>query len=508
MTTPSAPAGPGDAADPAGAAPEPAATPVPPGSPDAADELLGAVTWARSATAAASLGAAVVHGAAVPVHVDHGTRYGVAFVVMTALGVGATVLPLLPRWRRGLWFALVANVAILGLWFLATNVGVPGDEKEAVGMAGAVASLLEIAAVTAAAIGLGFARRVERVAPPVGAGRHGRRAPVATLVAAMLVAAPGVATASDHAHGADDHAGSNRSHDHPNQQYGVSDELAASSISGIYSWYPVGLAAAHVTHSSGGDSPCAPSDDQVEQADSLVARTTLALQRWHDPQTAVAAGYRPLGFEPNGVYHYLNEAYLDDGKVLDVDRPEALLYGRRGDGSLFPVGAMFFASSVRDRGPRVGGCLTPWHRQGFPFAGPGQVSREMLHVWTIPVPGGAFAGHVEGDYARLYLGLEPVDMNVGDPTATDGVTTSTVPLERLTTVFGLTIGGTVDVGTVLNALNVHRTTLCAEPLRRDLARRVGDDTIMSRLCDPVVNGPLPGASAPPLDTVLRLSGGR
>jgi hypothetical protein len=505
MTTPSVPSGPGD---PDGVADEPAATPPATGSPERPDDLLGAVTWARSATAAASLGAAVVHAAAVPVHFDHGTRYGVAFVVMTVLGIVATVLPLLSRWRRGLWFALVANVAILGLWFLATTIGVPGDEKEAVGMAGAVASLLELAAVTAAAVGLGFSRRLERVAPPVGAGRHGMLAPVATLLAAMLVAVPGVATAADHDHSGADHSASNRTHNHPNQQYGVSDELAASSISGIYSWYPVGLSSAHVTHSEGGDNPCAPSDDQVKAADSLVARTTLALQRWHDPETAVAAGYRPLGFEPNGVNHYLNDAYLDDGRVLDVERPEALLYGRRGDGSLFPVGVMFFASSVRDRGPRVGGCLTPWHRQGFPFAGPGQVSREMLHVWTIPVPGGAFAGHVEGDYARLYLGLEPVDMNVGDPTATDGVTTSTVPFERLTSVFGLTIGSTVDVRTVLNAFTVHRAALCADPLRRDLARRVDDDTVLTRLCDPVVNGPLPGASAPPLDTVLRPSGGR
>ena len=470
----------------------------------------GAITWARAATAAASLGAAVVHASAVPVHFDHGTRFGVAFVVMAVLGTVATVLPLLPRWRRGLAFALVANLAIIGLWFLATNVGVPGDEQEQIGVSSAVATLLEGVAVTAAALGLSFARRLEPLAPPVGAGRHGWRTPATALVGAMLIAGPGVATAADHEHGDDAHSTSSaRSHDHPNQQYGVSDELAASSISGIYSWYPVGAAAGHVTHADGADTPCAPSDDQVAAADSLVARTTLALQRYGDVADAVREGYRPLGFEPNGVNHYINQAYLDDGRVLDVDRPEALLYGRRPDGSLFPVGVMFLAGSVRDRGPRVGGCLTPWHRQGFPFAGPGQVSAEMLHVWTIAVPGGAFAGHVEGAYARLYLGRAPIDVNVGDPTATDGITTSTVPFERLTTLFGLKIGSSVDVPTVLNAMSVHRAELCAEPVRSELRRRIDDDAIADRLCDPVVNGPLPGASAPPLSTVLpSLAGGR
>lgn len=475
-------------------------------SPATEDGALGAIAWARSATAAASLGAAVVHASAIPVHFDHGTRYGIAFVVMTVLGVAATVLPALSRWRRGLWFALVANVAIVALWFVATNVGVPGDEKEDVGVASAVATMLEVAAITAASVGLSFARRLEAAAPPLGAGPRGWRAPVTTMVAAMLVAMPGVATSGDHEHGDSAHTGSNRSHDHPNQPYGVRDELVASSISGIYSWYPEGLASSHVTHSAEGDTPCAPSDDQVAAADALVARTTLALTRYQNVDAALAAGYKPLGFEPNGINHYLNQSYIDDRHVLDVERPEALLYARRPDGSLFVAGAMFLAPSVTERGPRVGGCLTPWHRQGFPFAGPGQISQEMLHVWTIAVPGGAFAGHVEGDYARLYLGIEPIDMNVGDPTATDGFTTSTVPLERLTTLFGLRLNSTVSVQTVLNALSVHRPTLCAEPMRSDLARRIGDETISRRLCDPVVNGPLPGATAPPLDSVLTLGG--
>ena len=98
----------------------------------------------------------------------------------------------------------------------------------------------------------------------------------------------------------------------------------------------------------------------------------MAVVRYRDVNAAVAAGYRPLGFEPNGVHHYINQAYLDDGRMLDPDRPESLLYGRMRDGSLFPIGAMYMAGCPTERGPRVGGCLTPWHRHGFPFARPGE----------------------------------------------------------------------------------------------------------------------------------------
>ena len=123
-------------------------------------------------------------------------------------------------------------------------------------------------------------------------------------------------------------------------------------------------------------------------------------------------------------------------------------------------------------------------------------------MWTVAVPGGPFAGHVEADYARLYLGLAPIDTDVGDPTATDGVTSTTVPFESLTSSFGLVAGGSIDVRALLNAINVHREALCADPTRATITARVKDQTLMDRMCDPVMNGVLPGASAPSLDQVL------
>ncbi len=446
-----------------------------------------------------------MHAAAIPVHFDHGTRYGVAFVVMAVLGTAATITPTMLRWRRGLVFTLVVNLGILALWFVATNRGLPGDDKEAVGMAGAVATMLAVAAVTAAAVGLGLGAAAERSAAPVGAGRAGWRAPVVALGAAALLATPGVATAGDHLHG--NETSTSAGHGHANAESGVSGDVAANSITGIFSTAPPADHAGgsgNATHDDSATAACAPSDGQVVAADALVAASTLSLVQYRDVDAAVAAGYRPLGFEPNGVNHYINEAYLDDGRTVDPQHPESILYGRNRDGSLFPVGVMFMASTNTERGPRVGGCLTPWHRHGFPFARPGESSVEMMHVWTIPVPGGPYAEHVEGEYARIYLGVEPIDTDIGDLAATSGAAPSTaLPFEQLVEIFGAGNGTGFEVGVMLNALNVYRPALCSEPLRGQLESRVKDKTLVERICDPALNGPLPGASAPELGALLK-----
>lgn len=490
-----------------------------PANPEA---VLGAgVLWARAAAAAASLGAAAIHAAAIPVHFDHGTRFGAAFVLMAWFGTLAAVLPLTVWWRAGLRAVLVVNAAIVVLWFVAVNWGVPGDPKESIGVASAVATMLETGAVTAAAIGLGLARHLGRAATStVATAPPGWRTPLAAFAVVAILATPGVATAADHEHGSavahdDAHASGatgatgSSGHDHPNQEYGVSDAVAAATITGIYSWAPPAVhsgGSGNASHDSSSSAPCAPSDDQVAAADRLVAQVTFAIQRFRDVATAVSAGYRPLGFEPNGIYHYINEQYVADGVMLDPAKPEAILYGRVADGSLVPVGVMFMAASVLERGNRVGGCLTPWHRHGFPFARPGETSAEMMHVWTIAVPGGPYAEHVEGEYARIYLGVAPVNTDVGDPTATDGITSTTVPFENLTSSFGLRAGSAISVRAVLNAMNVYREQLCAEPLRTTIAKRVADQVLADRLCDPVLNGLLPGASAPDLASVLAALG--
>ena len=48
-------------------------------------------------------------------------------------------------------------------------------------------------------------------------------------------------------------------------------------------------------------------------------------------------------------------------------------------------------------GPAVGGCLTHWHAHPN---GDGNQSPEMLHVWTVDMPGGHFTENPDGAYIR------------------------------------------------------------------------------------------------------------
>jgi hypothetical protein len=309
-------------------------------------------------------------------------------------------------------------------------------------------------------------------------------------------------------------AGQATSSEGPVEPPTADEALLSTSISRIFGGLPNdhahsgGTGNAHFEEQTG---ECTPSAAQVEAADHLITTTTLALLRFTDPQTAVDAGYRPLGFEPNGVHHYINNAYRSDGRTLDPAYPESILYGRTAEGGLFPIGAMFMMDATGQPGPRVGGCLTPWHTHGPPFAPSGQESAEMMHVWTVPVPGGAFAEHVEGEYARLYLGVEPLDADMllrdrpdptDDPDA-DATETSPADAGSSSTTAARRTG---SIGAVLNALNVHRELLCSERIRPRLVRVLEAD-VVDRICDPVLNGPLPGASAPPAADLADLFAG-
>jgi hypothetical protein len=154
----------------------------------------------------------------------------------------------------------------------------------------------------------------------------------------------------------------------------------------------------------------------VEQtrAEHLLRATLTDLPQFNDPATAVAAGYRSIGDASTGDEHFVKWAYVNDGHVLDPQKPESLVYeNRAGKQSL--VAAMFmlpFGSHFTDI-PDVGGALTQWHvhrdlcltddpqqkivagltsvdgacRPGTEKAG----DTPMLHVWIVPNACGPFA---------------------------------------------------------------------------------------------------------------------
>ena len=113
-----------------------------------------------------------------------------------------------------------------------------------------------------------------------------------------------------------------------------------------------------------------------------------------------------------------HDGYLTDGRVLDPERPEFLMYYETEAGERL-AGFMFYQESHYAHGPQFGGPLTVWHYhilrapmcwhgglpvdpptpQGICELGTAEIrTPEMLHVW--------FVEHPEGDYATS-MGLTP-----------------------------------------------------------------------------------------------------
>jgi hypothetical protein len=153
---------------------------------------------------------------------------------------------------------------------------------------------------------------------------------------------------------------------------------------------------------------------EQHRAEHLVVTTIAALRRYEYPSQAVAAGYRTIGDGVTGDEHFVKWSYVDDGHILDPNRPESLVYEWQG-GQEKVAAAMYmlpFGSRFTDV-PDVGGALTQWHvhdnlcltnnptqkivvglttaEGGCPSGTSKAGDTPMLHVWTVPNPCGPFA---------------------------------------------------------------------------------------------------------------------
>jgi hypothetical protein len=158
----------------------------------------------------------------------------------------------------------------------------------------------------------------------------------------------------------------------------------------------------------------AATDDQRARAEALWKASVASAERWRDPEAAAAAGFRFRDGEAGPerrvrFLHVPNPAWRADGRVLDPDRPETLVYRNGPGGELALVGVMYTAARGAP-GPAVGGPITRWHdhescrdpvtraKLGRPVDGAcpqGQVHRrsgEMMHVW--------FTGDLATAFAR------------------------------------------------------------------------------------------------------------
>lgn len=154
-----------------------------------------------------------------------------------------------------------------------------------------------------------------------------------------------------------------------------------------------------------------PTAEQQRAADELVRRAeeVAHARNWFDFQQGLADGFKLMFADRR---HYANQEFVLDEHVLDLERPEFLMYYGTPEGKQL-AGMMFYTSSPEGVGPQPGGPLTLWHyhvwthkscllqrmllvglpdQQGRCAQGePMHRSPEMIHVWLVDHPLGPFS---------------------------------------------------------------------------------------------------------------------
>lgn len=162
--------------------------------------------------------------------------------------------------------------------------------------------------------------------------------------------------------------------------------------------------------------------EQLAAAAEFVAALKTHLAQYEDVRAALADGYVQITPDLPGIAaHFIRGEYQRDGREMDPEHPEVLLYTKRLDGQWKLVGAMFMAEKMTEEPPNYFGPLDAWHyHSNLCFtAGAGVrtvtarsecanglfVARTawQLHVWTVPGGNGVFAH----DYAPISPGAFP-----------------------------------------------------------------------------------------------------
>jgi hypothetical protein len=200
----------------------------------------------------------------------------------------------------------------------------------------------------------------------------------------------------------DDELRSDRCHDHSHADEAASDDTSPQPYDPTQPIDLSGMAGV--------------SAEQQARAENLIAVTLADLPRYADPAAAEAAGYRTIGDGSTGYEHYVNWSLINDGRVLDSDYPESLVYTTQG-GKKTLAAAMYMLpdGETLDTVPDVGGALTQWHihnnlcfsndpaetgetrvvgltaADGTCRFGVKLEENPMLHVWIVPHQCGPFA---------------------------------------------------------------------------------------------------------------------
>jgi len=160
---------------------------------------------------------------------------------------------------------------------------------------------------------------------------------------------------------------------------------------------------------------------EQQAADDLFDQVVLGVAKYDDPAVAEGDGYN-VGTIVGRDHHADNPAYLDDGRILDSERPETLVYANTESGPVL-VGAMFQMPGLDNPGPQVGGPLTVWHSHEnicFTLMPPALVglmspygscpigalniplTNEMIHAWVLPGVEDEW-GHIDDEWFEHYI---------------------------------------------------------------------------------------------------------
>lgn len=312
---------------------------------DQGDRRTGATAstagWITPLQGLASIGAGVIHAAAVGIHAEHPTLSRLFVAVAAAQSLVGLVT--FARGGRAVAAATaLVNGGAVAAWIVTRVSGISWIEglgqSEAPQFTDTVCAALGALAVGAAIVTLrGGPDQTMRASPTrlrlpaIGVG--------AITVAAMM-------TGATHIHSSD--AG----HDHSE----ATDEQGTTTTVHPDGDAP-GATIAHAHDAAGGHDPATVAYDPTKPidlsgvdgvtpeqqafAENLVAINVVRLPQWADPAVAEAAGFRSIGDADSGFEHYVHWDWIDDDVWLDPDAPESLVYAPQPDGSKKLVSAMY-----------------------------------------------------------------------------------------------------------------------------------------------------------------------
>ena len=293
--------------------------------------------------AVASVGAGAVHAAAMGVHNEH-RQAVLVFGILAALQIGWGAAALAYERTRVVIAGIVLNLIAIAGWVAAKVSGlgfVNGlEDKEAVQWADGIAAALAAIAVVGAVVWVLRGKRlVGGTVSMVGA----------TVIAVVTVF--GMVSASGHAHAAGSASAGGAGHSAAGGHgHGTAQTVAAKPYDPKL---PIDLSG------TPGVTPA-----QQAEAENLIANTLADLPQWSDPAVAEQGGWFSIGDSVTGYEHYINQSLMSDGRILDSDYPESLVFELdRGTGEKKLVAAMYLLEpgSTLDTVPDFGGNLLQWH---------------------------------------------------------------------------------------------------------------------------------------------------